>query len=36
MDYWHNQALRMGLTGAYCTHSLRYAWAQDAILHYLA
>ncbi|EAA7109234.1 DNA-binding protein [Salmonella enterica subsp. enterica serovar Ouagadougou] len=36
MDYWHNQAARMGLTGAYSPHSLRYAWAQDAIRHYLA
>lgn len=36
MDYWHNQAARIGLTGAYSPHSLRYAWAQDAIHHYLA
>lgn len=36
MDYWHNQAARMGLTGAYSPHSLRYAWAQAAISHYLA
>lgn len=36
MDYWHNQATRIGLTGTYSPHSLRYAWAQDAILHYLA
>ncbi|EDU6305701.1 integrase domain-containing protein [Salmonella enterica] len=36
MDYWHNQAVRSGLTGAYSPHSLRYAWAQDAIRHYLA
>ncbi len=36
MDYWHNQATRIGLTGAYSPHSLRYAWAQDAIRHYLA
>lgn len=36
MDYWHNQAAHMGLTGAYSPHSLRYAWAQDAIRHYLA
>lgn len=35
MDYWHNQAARMGLTGAYSPHSLHYAWAQDAIRHYL-
>lgn len=36
MKYWHSQATRIGLTGAYSPHSLRYAWAQDAILHYLA
>ncbi|OFS11285.1 integrase domain-containing protein [Hafnia sp. HMSC23F03] len=35
MDYWHNQAARIGLTGTYSPHSLRYAWAQDAIYHYL-
>ncbi|EAQ6134482.1 DNA-binding protein [Salmonella enterica] len=36
MDYWHNQATRIGLTGENSPHSLRYAWAQDAIHHYLA
>ncbi|EAO1327134.1 integrase domain-containing protein, partial [Salmonella enterica] len=36
MDYWHNQVARIGLTGANSPHSLRYAWAQDAIRHYLA
>lgn len=36
MKYWHGQASRIGLTGAYSPHSLRYAWAQDAIHHYLA
>lgn len=36
MDYWHNQAVCAGLTGAYSPHSLRYAWAQEAIRHYLA
>ncbi|WP_329601128.1 integrase domain-containing protein [Citrobacter koseri] len=36
MDYWHNQAARIGLAGAYSPHSLRYAWAQDALHHYLA
>ncbi|EDU9156323.1 DNA-binding protein [Salmonella enterica subsp. enterica] len=36
MKYWHSQASRLGLTGAYSPHSLRYAWAQDAICHYLA
>ncbi len=36
MDYWHNQAAHIGLTGVYSPHSLRYVWAQDAIRHYLA
>lgn len=36
MKYWHSQAARLGLTGAYSPHSLRYAWAQEAICHYLA
>ncbi|KAA9000458.1 DNA-binding protein [Affinibrenneria salicis] len=36
MNYWHGQASRIGLTGAFSPHSLRYAWAQDAIRHYLA
>lgn len=36
MKYWHSQALYIGLTGAYSPHSLRYAWAQEAICHYLA
>ncbi len=36
MKYWHGQASRIGLAGAYSPHSLRYAWAQDAIRHYLA
>ena len=36
MKYWHSQASYIGLTGAYSPHSLRYAWAQDAIRHYLA
>ncbi|MGK4333560.1 integrase domain-containing protein [Lonsdalea quercina] len=36
MKYWHGQASRIGLTGPYSPHSLRYAWAQDAIRHYLA
>lgn len=35
MKYWHSQASRIGLTGVYSPHSLRYAWAQDAIRHYL-
>ncbi|BAT40728.1 integrase domain-containing protein [Escherichia albertii] len=36
MKYWHSQASGLGLTGAYSPHSLHYAWAQDAIRHYLA
>lgn len=36
MKYWHSQASVLGLTGTYSPHSLRYAWAQDAIHHYLA
>lgn len=36
MNYWRKQAVSVGLTGAYSPHSLRYAWAQDAIRHYLA
>lgn len=36
MKYWHSQASRIGLTGVYSPHSLRYAWAQEAICHYLA
>ncbi|EJV7176085.1 integrase domain-containing protein [Escherichia sp. 93.1518] len=36
MDHWHKQAVKMGLTGEFSPHSLRYAWAQDAIRHYLA
>lgn len=36
MKYWHGQASRLGLTGAYSPHSLRYAWAQEAIYYYLA
>jgi len=34
MTYWRNQTTRLGLTGAYSPHSLRYAWAQDAIRYY--
>ncbi|OWG22441.1 DNA-binding prophage protein [Klebsiella pneumoniae BIDMC 35] len=34
MDYWHNHLRDAGLTGEYSPHSLRYAWAQDAIQHY--
>ncbi|MFB5641766.1 integrase domain-containing protein [Kluyvera ascorbata] len=34
MDYWHNHLRDAGLTGEYAPHSLRYAWAQDAIRYY--
>ncbi|MDI8104181.1 integrase domain-containing protein, partial [Salmonella enterica subsp. enterica serovar Anatum] len=36
MNYWRGQAGQLGLTGKNTPHSLRYAWAQDAIRHYLA
>jgi len=36
MKYWHGQASRFVLTGAYSPHSLRYTWAQEVIRHYLA
>lgn len=36
MDHWHRQATKVGLTGEFSPHSMRYAWAQDAIRHYLA
>ncbi|CNI88823.1 putative DNA-binding prophage protein [Yersinia frederiksenii] len=36
MNFWRSHAARLGLTGHYSPHSLRYAWAQDAIKHYLA
>lgn len=36
MNFWRTQTTRLGLTGHYSPHSLRYAWAQDAIRHYLS
>ncbi|MCR5944919.1 DNA-binding protein [Salmonella enterica subsp. houtenae] len=36
MSYWRGALAEAGLTGNYTPHSLRYAWAQDAIRHYLA
>ncbi|EAO4572884.1 integrase domain-containing protein [Salmonella enterica] len=36
MNYWRKEIAQAGLTGIYNPHSLRYAWAQDAIRHYLA
>ncbi|EFA6625044.1 integrase domain-containing protein [Escherichia albertii] len=35
LDHWHKQAIKAGLKGEFSPHSLRYAWAQDAIRHYL-
>ncbi|EBB0201849.1 DNA-binding protein [Salmonella enterica] len=35
MNYWRGALAEAGLTGNYTPHSLRYAWAQDAIRHYL-
>lgn len=36
MNYWRGALSEVGLSGNYTPHSLRYAWAQDAIRHYLA
>ncbi|NIY47869.1 integrase domain-containing protein [Cedecea colo] len=36
MNYWRGALAEAGLTGNYTPHSLRYAWAQDAMHHYLA
>ncbi|EOF5839984.1 integrase domain-containing protein [Salmonella enterica] len=36
MQFWRKQAEWLGLTGQNPPHSLRYAWAQEAIRHYLA
>ncbi|HDI4956386.1 TPA: integrase domain-containing protein [Salmonella enterica] len=36
MNYWRGALAEAGLTWNYTPHSLRYAWAQDAIRHYLA
>lgn len=36
MNYWRKEIAKAGLAGIYTPHSLRYAWAQDAIRHYLA
>lgn len=35
MNYWRSSASRAGLTGPYSPHSLRYAWAQEALQHYI-
>lgn len=34
MNYWRSSASRAGLTGPYAPHSLRYAWAQEAMTAY--
>ncbi|MBE8597412.1 integrase domain-containing protein [Xenorhabdus sp. BG5] len=34
MNYWRTHTTRIGLTGRYSPHSLRYAWAQDALRFY--
>jgi integrase len=36
MNFWRAATTRIGLTGSNSPHSLRYAWAQDAIRFYLA
>ncbi|ELO75164.1 TPA: DNA-binding protein [Salmonella enterica subsp. enterica serovar Enteritidis] len=36
MNYWRGALAEAGLKGNYTPHSLRYAWAQDAMHHYLA
>ncbi|QOL13112.1 integrase domain-containing protein [Dickeya dianthicola] len=36
MNFWRSHTTRLGLTGHYSPHSLRYAWAQDAIRYYLS
>lgn len=36
MNYWRGEIAKAGLTGDYTPHSLRYAWTQDALRHYLA
>lgn len=35
MTYWRNHTSAIGLKGQLSPHSLRYAWAQEAIEHYL-
>ena len=34
MSYWRHQTTRIGLSGKTSPHSLRYAWAQDAVQYY--
>lgn len=35
MNYWRNSTYRLGLTGQIAPHSLRYAFTQEQIDHYL-
>ncbi|MCC8368205.1 integrase domain-containing protein [Xenorhabdus sp. PB61.4] len=34
MNYWRTHTTKIGLTGRYSPHSLRYAWAQEALNFY--
>ncbi len=34
MNYWRTHTTRIGLTGRHSPHSLRYAWAQEALNFY--
>ncbi|WP_047683301.1 MULTISPECIES: integrase domain-containing protein [Xenorhabdus] len=34
MNYWRTHTTKIGLTGCHSPHSLRYAWAQDALRFY--
>lgn len=36
MNYWRGEIAKAGLAVITPRNSLRYAWAQDAIRHYLA
>lgn len=36
MNFWRTHTTRLGLIGNYSPHSLRYAWAQDALRYYLS
>ncbi|MGR7118221.1 integrase domain-containing protein [Klebsiella aerogenes] len=36
MTYWHQEAAKLGLKGQYSPHSIRYAWACDAMAFYLS
>ncbi|MDS7907820.1 integrase domain-containing protein [Klebsiella pasteurii] len=36
MNFWRAHTTRLGLIGNYSPHSLRYAWAQDALRYYLS